>query len=144
VSLNNVFTSTYNNYIIWANYTLVSNAYVLFRLRVGGSNNTAANYAYNELQATTGTVTSARETGITSTRIGYNNASVGGFATVQMSSPALAVPTLYTSTPNRETTPILNLYSGLHTASTAFDGITFYPSTGNFTGTIRVYGYKNS
>jgi len=31
---------------------------------------------------------------------------------------------------------------GVHNVGTAYDGITFFPNTGNMTGTISVYGYK--
>jgi hypothetical protein len=39
---------------------------------------------------------------------------------------------------------VLCLYdAGTYNATTSFDGITIYTSTGTFTGTIRVYGYRN-
>jgi hypothetical protein len=31
-----------------------------------------------------------------------------------------------------------------HTVTTAYDGITFFGGAGTITGTVRVYGYKNS
>jgi hypothetical protein len=34
--------------------------------------------------------------------------------------------------------------SGDHNVATAYDGFTIYPSTGTFTGIVRVYGYKNA
>jgi hypothetical protein len=33
---------------------------------------------------------------------------------------------------------------GQLTTSTQYDGFTIYPNSGNITGTVRVYGYRNS
>jgi hypothetical protein len=37
-----------------------------------------------------------------------------------------------------------NAGGGYHTVVSAFDGFTIYPTSGNVTGTVRVYGYRNS
>ena len=33
---------------------------------------------------------------------------------------------------------------GSHSLATAYDGMTIYPPSGTITGSVRVYGYRNS
>ena len=144
VSINGCFSAAYETYLLVATYVPVSASYALFRMRLSGTDNSAASYAYQELQVATSTLTGAQHLADTSARLGYVDAGYRGFTTAYISNPAVAAPTLYTSAPNRNATPILNLITGNHSVTTAYDGITVFPSTGNFTGTIRVYGYRNA
>ena len=144
ISVNNCFTSTYENYLLLINFTNSAGAYIDFRLRASGADDSTANYSYQGMQANDTSVTAFRGSTQTSGELTYSQAQDGS-AIVDFLSPQLAVPTKYFSRGNRgTTTPISMTYHGYHNVSSAFDGITVYPESGTFTGTIRVYGYLNS
>jgi hypothetical protein len=60
--------------------------------------------------------------------------------------PALASPTYLTFVGNGRSSVSADMANGgaNHTASTAYDGFIFTASSGNITGTMRVYGLRNS
>ena len=147
ISLNGVFTSTYENYFV--TYTWTQNTTpdsTLVRLRVGGVDSTGGNY--DEYRVYAGT-SAARYNNITS----WGNSIIGGtgaantnFASLQMYKPQLAVPTMLSTVSNYAASgsyPLSITMVGSHSASTSYDGISFIANAGTLTGTIRVYGYRN-
>jgi hypothetical protein len=141
VSINNCFSSTYQNYLVLING--VASTYVAcnIRLRVSGSDNSTAN-SYR------------------SQRISANSTTVGGLAAtnsflevcelqttknlvvLHVFSPFEATVT-NTHTSNQVYNGALLQYGGSHNQATSYDGFTFYPASGTTTGTIRIYGYKD-
>lgn len=145
VSLNGVFSSTYDNYRVLVRLIGSTSALPSLRLRVSGSDATGANYEYQYLQASATTVSSARTTGATSLEIATISSNDYGFVTFDMASPGLAATTQISMISTQFSTVIINgSYAGRHTLSTAYDGLTLLANTGTCTGIIRVYGYKNS
>jgi len=150
VSLNDVFSSTYDNYQIVMNLTSSANDKIRLRMRVSGADNTTSNYS-NHMSLLSSTSTSylgQLATATTSFLITSSDGtnSVKGvdltvynpFATerslitgIHVASGASGAPTYYGGT----TTGALNL-------TTSFTGFTIFPESGTVTGTIRVYGYK--
>lgn len=135
-SINNCFTSTSANYLINVNIASAStNADIKLRFRIGG---TDSNGPYD--QGGDIAVGSA-----TSVKLG-DNANSAGYGTIQVGGPQAADFTVGSI-----------LFHGLNTGvaatsfrttfdadvTTQFDGFTVF-STATLTGTMYVYGYRNS
>lgn len=144
VSVNGCFTADYDNYrvIVIGSSTAGSTT---FRFRTAGTDNSAASYQRQYLDATSTSVAGNRvtaQTSISSMELQQTaNASV---LVMDIHSPFLSQPTGLMNMTNLMTTNIyVNLLSGAHTGNTSFDGFSIIQSSGTITGTIRVYGYKN-
>ena len=145
------FTTTYDNYVIDYDLTMSAAAYVWMRLRIGGTDTTAANY--NTGYEYSGVSTTASMTGFGGgTSQTKFQLAVGGGATrvrgrMWLYSPQIAAVT----TGNYLHTMLDGGYTFkadggmLYNASTQFDGFTFlHDSVQTMTGTIRVYGTANA
>mgnify|MGYP003558913289 CR=1 FL=1 len=147
ISLNGIFTSTYDHYKVEIYTTASSTAVLRVVLRSAGTDATAANYDYTLLYANSGTPGSATvaanaywtlNASISSTMMKHN---------LELTNPFLASMTTaigrsvaYASA----VAPLIGNFGGGHRLSTSYDGLTFTTSTGSLTGTIRVYGYNNN
>jgi len=140
VSFNNVFSATYENYLILATYTVGADTDLNFRLRVAGVDASAANYTTIILD-NTGSITAARLTSQTNTRLGPARNGVVMRSRADIFSPSLAVST--TLMARTVSVPVDNQIGGSQDAATAYDGFTLYPGSSTITGTIRIYGYKS-
>jgi hypothetical protein len=143
ISLNGVFTSDYENYLIVLR-ALGSVEYTgRARLRAGGTDNTTANsYVLQFVRGITTTASAANNINNLWDFIFYGDATAG-VAKFEIYRPNIAATTFFTGTFFART-DVTATVGGYHTQATAYDGITFFPSTGNITGTVRVYGLKNS
>lgn len=146
VSLNGVFTSTYDNYKILFQGSCSIAADLAVRMRLSGTDNTTSNYQHQQVVGSSTTVSGSRATNGTSARIGeiYPTTSISTFS-VDFFNPAIAVPTsFFTNAGLQSNTSIaISIEHNAHNVATAFDGLTFIPSSGNLTGTLSVYGYKD-
>jgi len=150
ISINNCFTSAYENYRIVMNVSAfaVADGSVGLRLRVGGVDATT-NYVSQRLLGTGATVAAASN--VLGTDEMY-------FLSTSTLNPRTNAVCYDISSPNIATTTAMNGSFGLadaingvilinsygaHTTETAYDGFTLIASN-NMTGTIRVYGYQNS
>lgn len=145
VSVNNVFTGTFDNYFInyFINVTLGSPNLDL-RLRVAGVDSSTSNYT-RQILAADGAATSAAK--VTTTLLRVNGLSIDSIATGQINifRPAIAVKTGFNCYGDGAyQSANLNLTTGSNSLATAFDGFSFIASASTITGTLRVYGYKNS
>lgn len=141
LSLNGVFTSAYDNYMVVmrSNTSTTSNYQV--RLRVSGTDNsTASSYTYQYIQASSTTVVAGR----TTTNFGYINAGANtqrDGTTVYFYGPNLAQPTAFRSvTMYDANSAVIFDMANTHNQSTAYDGFTLFTDIGTATGLISVYG----
>jgi len=141
ISLNGVFSATYENYLIVAPVLGSAAFELLARLRLAGTDNTASSYDYQILNADNTSVGGALQTSQTSWGLGVFG-STSGLTTSTISGPFLATVTDYESSTARATG--IRFRGGYHNVATSYDGITFLASSGNITGTIRVYGYQGA
>ena len=143
-SIDNVFSSTYSNYRIILNLTsLGTSANVLFRLRTSGSDNTTSNYNWTAAYyLTSNAFYSSRTTGASNAQIFYTVGQDKEQAAIDMYAPNLSATTSASITGVHGPGDINWMGSMGHNSTTQFDGFTIYTSTGNITGTIKVYGYK--
>jgi hypothetical protein len=150
ISLNGCFTTTYDNYEILLQITASSAAgYTGMRMRVGGTDSTAASYSTQSLEASATSVSASRLASQTSMNVAYHDTSYPGiFAQMVVNAPALARNTNLTSVlPYREvaaTQIAWRTMAGVHAVATAYDGFTLLPTSGTITGVVTVYGYRNS
>jgi hypothetical protein len=144
----NVFSATYNNYLIWIRNTAASsNGGLRFQLS-GSGTPTAAGYSYQRFVAY-GSLTAAARTGNTTSA--YLQEGGGAYYSqclVNISNPFSGQMT-YTSTNSLSDagyfTPDFEAYSGnQQTAVASQDGFTLLSITGTITGTYTVYGYAKS
>ena len=142
ISLNNVFTSTYDNYRIVAYFTSSSDIAVRFRFRNSGSDNTTSNYwwggYYQGLGSTTTVYGETGGGGVTSAIVA-GAGSLGGAFNIDVYSPKL---TNYTLMSGLAPTSYNKQYALQFRDTASFDGFTFYPDSLTLTGTISVYGYN--
>jgi hypothetical protein len=115
------------------------------RLRASGTDNTtASSYYYNFLLGgSSGTPIAAASTqdywqwAISSSEAVHD---------MQIYNPFLASKTNFHTVSQSGITGStwISLFGGSHNQNTSYDGFTIYPATGTISGTIRIYGYKNS
>jgi hypothetical protein len=142
VSFNSVFSATYQNYKIMIIGVGSTAAYFNLRMRVSGTDATGSDYNRQSLSGESTTASAFRETTTAFNVVARGNAtSYGGILDVLRPFDATA-----TSFINQSATSGLNtdMNHGNHSLSTSYDGFTLTTNTGTFTGTIRIYGYKNS
>ena len=150
VSVNGCFTSVYDNYKIMFNVTSASaNNYPSLRLRASGTDNSSTNYnaAFIERNSTNTTVTGYAGSSATGFQLGYC-LTAGSSNAVELFSPFITDYTSYLmiGTSKNATVSSANYAewkNGGMSVTTSYDGFSIIPSTGNITGTIRIYGYKN-
>ena len=149
VSLNGVFSATYQNYVIVVdNITGNTTDNFALRFRASGTDNTGAtNYKYAILYGTdTGVAGSAGSTGQSYAFVfevtNVANASLGAVINVWNPFNSSTI-TSFASTHRRDAGS--GLTTGRTVATGSFDGITFTDAalSRTFSGTIRVYGYSN-
>jgi len=147
VSLNGVFSATYEDYVIVVdNITGNTTDDFALRFRASGTDNTGAtNYKYAILYGTDGGVAgSAGSTGQSYAFVfevtNVADASLG--AVINVWNPFSAGSTSFASTHRRTAGTGVN--TGRTVATGSFDGITFTDASlgRTFSGTIRVYGYS--
>ena len=146
-SVDSVFSSTYDNYLILLNVETTSGSNAMnLRFRTSGSDNTTSNYG-------SGWMYQAFGTGGTSGNLG--SAAATNLAYIQdiTGYPTSNVMTVFNPFAIKNTFASWSTVQGNNyrstgglefKATTSFDGISFICAAGTFGGTISVYGYKKS
>jgi hypothetical protein len=148
VSLNSVFTSTYNNYrvVIISGDPATAQTFTM-RMRVGGSDDTTSNYARMNASNTGGGGTETVTGTTTSWFSGYVGAGSLFYTDITVFRPQETANTSiagFTISNNSTFTSISRwTIGGWFNATTSFDGFSLLMGA-NTTGTVRVYGYVNS
>ena len=145
-SVNDVFSATYDNYLIMLGLTgSTTNTDVSMRLRVAGADNSSGNYQRSLINQDSTTFTGQRLT--TQTQwAGVANVESGtkSYAQLSIFDPFLAQTTgLITDViqiPNGNISQRRAMYGT--TVTTSYTGFTIFPTSGTITGTVSVYGYK--
>lgn len=147
ISLNGIFTSTYDTYKIVFDCSATStSAGGTLRLRLAGTDNSSAVYAFQQTTAAATTV--ATTTGTTGTSWGFTAVSgTEHYFELTLNAPALARATrgrIDTGTWTGNTANTQTKSELRHSATSAFDGLSIIASTGNMTGSLTVYGYNTN
>lgn len=154
VSVDGCFTSTYDNYRILLRYASsnATQSALYIRLRGAGSDNSAASYNSQELLAYSTTVNGNAYNAATAWTGGMpvsNSTSLADTLAMDIYGPALAEYTnMHTHNYGYQSNVsqwVIRTSGHQHQVATAFDGFSFYLAASyNITGTVRVYGYRNS
>ena len=152
LSIDNCFTSAYQNYVIVYNITGYAAGPLYMKFRFSGSDDSAANYAFsrNYFRWDGGSTGADGNMTATSFTVGYCGASVSTIEnTVNIYNPNVAERTSYNcnlvevgSTTANSFNMIANGQKQTVTAYTGFSLIRF--STNTFGGTAYVYGYRKA
>jgi hypothetical protein len=148
LSLNGVFTSAYDNYMIVMRYVSSANAAMQFRMRASGVDNSTANsYVTQELIASSTVVSGARTTSNLSNVAALASAQRSGLTTY-VYGPYLAQPTAVRSTTvNGISDARLDDRAFTHNQSASYDGCTFIGetylgTTYTLSGLVTVFGFE--
>jgi hypothetical protein len=140
---NDTFTSEYSNYRVIGSLTnSVGAAAQTIRFRTAGSDNTTANYQQVLFTAQGSALSAAAGTGLTS--IAYTTPSeiCTNIYDLDIYKPKLTAKTYFLSKAMLQDGPFVRNGGGGFTATTSFDSLTFSAASGNITGSLNVYGYK--
>jgi len=143
LSLNGVFTSDYDNYMVAIRG--VSNTALnalVYRLRASGTDNsTASSYTRQYVLASSTSVSAARDSANQGQSMALDTLESG--QTFYLFGPYLAQPTaIRTVAADSNSDARVLDYAVTHNQSTAYDGITVYPASGNMTGLLTVFGFN--
>lgn len=144
VSLDNVFTTTYDLYrIVVSNMSQSGSQNWNMRLRAFGTDSSASNYNHARIELNTGSTTqggggAANLAGL----ISPSAAITSGMMEIVVSRPVQADQTevFFNLGGIGNANPRAAPGGFVYEANTAFDGFTLFPAAGTITGTIRVYG----
>lgn len=145
VSVNGCFTGTYDNYLV-ALAIKSGSASLALRYRAAGSDASSGNYdsGGNYAGTSSGNINNA---GATSHQL-YVSSAVMNDARFLIYSPFLTEATRHFAEVNQSDNAGVNYAiktSGNFRLTTSFDGFSFFPGgAGNYTGTCRIYGLRNS
>lgn len=147
VSVNNCFTSEYDNYrLVCTGVSSASGPNIAMRLRANGSDNSSSTYGYQTCLFN-GTVTEpSRTTLATSWQAAiFDDDDDANAFVLDLFRPNIATRTSFlTLSIFASAGSYTGFFGGYFDNSTVFDGFSFIPSAGTITGTVRVYGYRNS
>ena len=142
-SINDVFSSTYDNYKIILDITPSTGLDTRFRMRASGADDSTANYDQQVLRAADTVINGSRALNQTFGRFAQANTDNSGRVTCEFTlfAPNLAKFT-YIHTIGMRTSGDITIenWHNIHSVATAFDGISILTSAGTITGTITVYG----
>jgi hypothetical protein len=140
------FDSTYDDYLMMWRASFSTGANLMARLRASSTDETGSNYYYQQLSAASGSTYPGRTSGDSGVAIGGNPGGGGDtkVGDTKMYGPALADETIFTTLGlYGDTASGISVmsYAGSLNNTTAYDGITIYPSAGTMTGYCRIYGF---
>lgn len=152
VSVNSCFSATYNAYrIVWVPtaYSSGTNCETSMRLRVGGTDNTSNNYLRSRwyygnggASGTDGGATAVSLFALGDSAIPFHPMSIDVYSPFQTVRTSVASKTVSFQGAGPSLFGIESV--GITTVTTSYDGFTFFPSNGTFTGKLLVYGYRQA
>jgi hypothetical protein len=148
LSIDNCFSSNYDNYRIVFSMTAVSaNVNFYWRLRVGGVDSTASYYwsANNVNNGGTSTTNAGNNVSLVNPSF-LSSSTPRGMTTIDLTLPNESVATVFNFIDNYNDTVAQQVRQGggIHLVNTAYDGITIGVAGGaTFSGIARVYGYRD-
>ena len=143
-SINDVFSATYENYLLVFDTVLsTSIANLTIRLRVSGTDASGSNYNYitsNKSGSSNPAATSSNQSSI---NIALVNDTYPNPGFTYLFAPFLARPTgLISRQTSTYSTAYSRLVEGYHTLSTSYTGYTLIIDGGTVSGKVSTYGYN--
>lgn len=146
LSLNGVFTASFNNYMIKIRSFVASGgAFISARFRASNTNDTTPNYNYQFLIADSNSVTASTASSQTNGFWGVTFSNPVSGAVSYVYGPQLAQQTVVRVVGQESlNSGTLRDIAWSNTTSTSYDGLTMYHDTIAMTGSISVYGLKGA
>lgn len=146
LSFNNVFSSTYENYIINFNHkSSAGTADAQIRLRSNGVDASGStDYKYGHIYVRpNNSIASGVGPASFYLIVDYPGSTIQSAFQLRVFSPNLPKATHFSNEVSRAGDDISIWSVGRHVLETAYDGFTIFPQNGTLTGTLRIYGIKN-
>jgi hypothetical protein len=146
LSLNGVFSSMYDNYMVVIRHqhgSSATNISMPYRLRGFGADATAAEYNLQYLRISSTTVDPGRVTKSTTGGLSNTVSNLRNGLVLYLYGPALPQPTA-----SRSVCVVANSdaevidFASTHQLSESYDGISILPASGSVSGLIKVYGLR--
>jgi hypothetical protein len=146
VSIDNVFSATYENYRVLGNLSLSNNtASLLFRYRNNGSDETGGTYTGGFVRFVGGTGSFGTGTGTSNQTSATLSLNISTETAVSFSFDVMT-PDVLASTPifgfSKRRTANADFFNYSYYYQDSYDGFSIFPSAGNITGSIVTYGYN--
>lgn len=139
ISINSCFSATYQNYRVIVSGTAID-AQLYMRLRASGSDSSSAYEV--DVYYVGGSPGPSTINANSEWRLTYPGGTSGTWsAAFDLTRPFAASPTTLSGFGTNALGAAFMGY--VHTTSSAYDGFTLFGVSGNITGTVRVYGYRN-
>lgn len=144
-NVDSVFSTTYDNYIMYISNTGSANGDLRMTFRSGGSTNTTSNYNTQNFSADSTNVTASRLGGAAYMIAGKQN-TVRCMQTIFIQNPALSLPTgiQVLCQNNMEGLPECRIHYGNFQNTNTFDGFRIETGSGTITGTLYLFGVVNA
>jgi hypothetical protein len=140
-SINDVFSTTYQNYKIIFNLSASSANDIQMRLRVSAADATT-NYNRRGISVdSAGVVTNYGSGNAQTFWYAAQTASLATGSEICLYSPFETVATRFNTNSSGGTQIVFA--GGIHTTVASYTGITFITDTGTMTGNVRIYGFNN-
>lgn len=144
LSLNGIFSAAYDNYVVSLRHNGTANTGLALRLRSSGTDATGNNYTFQLLSVDSTTISADRTTNTSLGVIGIISDVQRGGDVAYVNGPFLAQPTAVRTVSARGIGgSAIYDYATTHSLSTSYDGFTAYPTSGNVTGALQVYGVRS-
>jgi hypothetical protein len=143
ISVNDVFSTTYENYLIKGNNIQASAGNITMRMRVSGTDNSSSNYNREYVIANGASLSANADNATTSWTVGNAGSSQGCAFEIQLNSPFTSTNTngLGTWSLANATAPYWLGQSYGMTVTTSYTGFTLI-NANNMTGSVSVYGFN--
>lgn len=145
LSLNGVFTSSYDNYLILASHKSATfNDTNYIRLRTGGvDNSTASSYVSQTLNTFTTTTPAGNRATSNLGQIAHCSPTLQGGFVVYLFGPAMTQPTAWRAdSMSGYTNALYFSVGGTHNQSISYDGFTIFGASISFNGSLTVFGFN--
>lgn len=149
VSIDNLFTASYERYLLVGSTTASTGSFLRFRMRASGTDDSGTNYRvavfYNDSTGSTGNSAGTTNAG-TSGSLGSQTTGGGNFVSV-ISGAYESAPTIVQSVSSMYLAGSLvqrHDVASAHNLTNSYDGISLISGAGTISGTLSIYGYRNS
>lgn len=149
VNIDNCFSADYDQYLVLRKYSGTgAGANVSLRFRAAGSTDTSANYDIQQFYSSGATTSGYQDLGGTSwpNHLGQTETADTGFTLVKISNPFTTVVTTGWAFNAFGLSSNITQYRivGQLDTVTSYDGLTFFASSGTITGSVTIYGLRES
>jgi len=147
VTLDNIFTSSYSNYLLVINGTATVENDLIFQLRASGVTSTT-NYNYQNLDSGGSTTTSARISSSSNLRLStwgvLPNSATATIFNPQVNQSTTFTTQSYWAQSGNATQPVMRNTAANHSTSAQYDGFIVTIGGGTMTGDYAVYAYSKA